>query len=70
LKLPKEDVRKSLGTYEYTVRFNQSDYDHLNDIATWSMENGLIKNRFEVKDFLSLDILKKALPEAVTYNEK
>jgi NitT/TauT family transport system substrate-binding protein len=70
LKLPKEDVLKTLETYKYTIRFSQDDYDHLNDIATWSTANGLIKNPYAVKDFLSLDILKKALPEAATYSGK
>jgi NitT/TauT family transport system substrate-binding protein len=70
LKLPKADVLKTLETYTYHVRFSQADYDHLHNIVTWSVQNGLIKNSYAVQDYLSLDILKKTLPEAVTYKGK
>lgn len=70
LKLPKEDVLKTLETYTYHIRFSQDDYDHLQNIITWSAQNGLIKNSYAVQDYLSLDALKKALPETVTYKGK
>lgn len=70
LKLPKEDVRKTLETYTYDIRFSQDDYEHLNDIANWSIKTGLIKEAYAVKDFLSLESIRKALPEAVNYKEK
>lgn len=70
LKLPKEDVLKTLETYTYHIRFSQDDYDHIQDIAAWSYQNGLIKNSYAVRDYLALDPLRKALPETVTYSGK
>lgn len=68
LKLPKEDVLTEITTsWEYDIRFSQEDFDHINNVVNWSIENGLIKDKYEVKDYVDLEPLKKVFPEKVTY---
>lgn len=68
LKLPKDGVLKELkNDWEFEVRFSQQDFDYLKGVLDWSVENGLIKDKFELKDKIILDPIKKALPDKVTY---
>lgn len=68
LKLPKEAVTKEIkNDWEYDVRFSQDDFDYLKKVLDWSVENGLIKDNFELKDKIIIDPIKKALPDKVTY---
>lgn len=69
LTLSKEDILTSLDMYEYEIRFLQEDYDHIQDIATWTEENG-ITGKINVSDYLILDAVKEFAPDKVTYSEK
>lgn len=68
LKVPKEDVLSEItSNWDYDIRFSQEDFDHINNVVSWSIDNGLIKEQFEVKDYVNLEPLKKILPDKVTY---
>lgn len=68
LKLPKDAVLSEIKeNWDYDVRFTQEDFDHLKSVYEWSNANGLIKEKFELKDKIAIDPLKKAFPDKVTY---
>jgi NitT/TauT family transport system substrate-binding protein len=66
LKVPKEATLKSLESYNYTVSLSQDDLDHITNVANWAIENGLIKNKYDITQFLYLDGLREALPDKLT----
>lgn len=70
LKIPKENALKDLNNYEYGLRFSQDDFDHINGVIDWSIENGLIKKKYDFKDYVDTSLLKEVLPDAVTYENK
>lgn len=70
LKIPKEDALKDIENYEYKVRFLKEDFDHVNNVINWSIQNGLIKKKYDFKDYLDVSLLKEALPDSVTYENK
>ncbi|WP_162510500.1 ABC transporter substrate-binding protein [Treponema endosymbiont of Eucomonympha sp.] len=66
LKVPVDAARTWIGAYEYMVRLSQEDLDQIADVAKWSIENGLIKNRYDIRDFVDIKPLQNALPDRVT----
>ena len=70
LKTPKENALKDLANYEYKLRFSQDDFDHINSVIDWSIQNGLIKKKYDFKDYVDTSLLKEALPDSVTYDNK
>ena len=70
LKIPKENALKDLENYEYKIRFLQEDFDHINNVINWSIQNGLIKNKYDFKSYVDTSLLKEALPDSVTYENK
>lgn len=69
LKLPKEDVVKDLNRTNYVLGFTKEDGEHLEDMKLWLEQKGILKEKFELKDKISVEPLKKALPESVTYEK-
>lgn len=68
LKLPREAILSEIkDNWDYDIRFTQEDYDHLKGVYEWSNENGLIKEKFDLKDKVVIEPLKKAFPDKVTY---
>jgi NitT/TauT family transport system substrate-binding protein len=39
--------------------------DDVADVAAWSIENGLIKNAYDVRETLYLDAIQKVFPDRV-----
>ncbi len=68
LTLKKEDVISSFAAYNYDISFTQEDYDHIESIAEWCGENGVVEP-FEVKDYMNIDAIKNVFPDKVTYSE-
>jgi sulfonate transport system substrate-binding protein len=66
LKLPEDGVLKDLQRSNYVLGFTQEDAAHLEDMKNWMEDKGILSNSFDLKEKLSLDPLKKALPESVT----
>jgi NitT/TauT family transport system substrate-binding protein len=69
LKVPKEAVLEALKFYNYDIRLSTDDVDHLANVADWSVENGLIKNRYDIRRFVYPDALREALPEKLTVRD-
>ncbi|MDR1488027.1 MAG: ABC transporter substrate-binding protein, partial [Deltaproteobacteria bacterium] len=66
LKIPLDAARDGIKTYTYEIRFLQEDIQGLIDVAAWSIENGLIKNPYDVKSTVYLDAILEAFPDRVT----
>jgi NitT/TauT family transport system substrate-binding protein len=66
LKLPKDAALKSIQAQNYELRLTQEDLEQITDVANWSINNGLIKNRYNIRDFVDLTPLNNALPGRVT----
>lgn len=67
LKLPEDGVLKDLDRNNYVLGFTKEDAEHLEEMKTWMEEKGILSKSFDLDDKLSLDPLKQALPESVTY---
>lgn len=67
LGIPEENIEKTIDTLDYRVELKQTDIDHLSDIAEWSIENGLIEDKYEIDDYIDKDSIKQALPDSVDY---
>ncbi|MDR3166296.1 MAG: ABC transporter substrate-binding protein [Synergistaceae bacterium] len=65
LKIPLDAAKKNIYAHKYIVRFLQEDVDTISDVANWAVDNGLIRNRYDVKDVLYLDAIKEAFPDRV-----
>jgi NitT/TauT family transport system substrate-binding protein len=66
LKIPLDAALKSISAINYELRLSQEDLDQITDVANWSIENGLIKNRYNINDVVDLRPLRNALPGRVT----
>jgi ABC-type nitrate/sulfonate/bicarbonate transport system substrate-binding protein len=67
LKLPKDSVLEDLKSTNYVLGFTQDDFNHLQDMKQWVESKGILKDKYELKDKINIEPLKKALPETVTY---
>jgi NitT/TauT family transport system substrate-binding protein len=65
LKVPVDAAKKNIYAHKYIIRLIQEDVDTISDVANWAVDNGLIKNRYDVKDVLYLDAIKEAFPDRV-----
>jgi NitT/TauT family transport system substrate-binding protein len=66
LKLPVDAALKSILAQNYELRLSQEDLDQITSVANWSIDNGLIRNRYNIGDFVDLTPLRNALPGRVT----
>jgi NitT/TauT family transport system substrate-binding protein len=66
LKLPVDAALKSITAQNYELRLTQEDLDQITSVANWSIDNGLIRNRYDIKEFVDLTPLRTALPGRVT----
>jgi NitT/TauT family transport system substrate-binding protein len=66
LKIPVDAAREGIKTYTYEIRFLQEDLQDVADVAEWSINNGLIKNAYDVRATLYLDAIEAAFPDRVT----
>ncbi|MDR2093371.1 MAG: ABC transporter substrate-binding protein [Azoarcus sp.] len=69
LKVPRDAVLEALKFYNYDIRLSAEDIAHIANVANWSVENGLIKNRYDIRPFIYLDTLREALPEKASVQE-
>ncbi|UHA76090.1 ABC transporter substrate-binding protein [Paenibacillus sp. 481] len=68
LKLPKDGVLKDIDQVNYVIGFSQEDFDHLQAMKTWLEKRGLLKVKYNLKDKINVDPLKRVLPHSVTYS--
>jgi len=69
LKLPEDGVLKDLEIQNYVLGFTDGDAKHLDDMKTWMENKGILKDSISLKDKLSIDPLKNAVPDVVTYQK-
>jgi sulfonate transport system substrate-binding protein len=67
IKLPKEGVLRDLEAAAYVIGFTKEDYEHLQQMQTWLVENGLLKDKYDLKSKINAGPIKKALPDLVNY---
>ncbi len=60
LKLPKDRVLEDLQSTNYTLGFTQEDYLHLQDVKKWVESKGILKDKYELKDKINIEPLKKS----------
>ena len=68
LTVSKQDVLISFDSFTFDVSFLQEDYDHLQDIADWCSENGVL-DKTSVSDYTVIEPLKKAFSDKVTWKQ-
>jgi NitT/TauT family transport system substrate-binding protein len=67
LGIAEEDAVKGLDTYDYEIRFKESDVDHIVNVAEWSIENGLIENAYDLRSYVLTDAIKAVLPDKIDF---
>jgi NitT/TauT family transport system substrate-binding protein len=66
LKLPVDAALKSIGAQNYELRLTQEDLDQITGVADWSYENGLFRNKYNIRDYIDPAPLRNVLPDRVT----
>jgi NitT/TauT family transport system substrate-binding protein len=66
LKIPETGALDDIQKFQFDLRLYQEDLDHITNVANWSIENGLIKNRYDIRDFVDIKPLQNAFPDKVT----
>jgi len=67
LKVKQEDTLRDLKRINYVLGFTTEDLAHLEDMQKWLIENGKLKESYDLKEKLYLDPLREAFQESVTY---
>ena len=67
LKVKQEDTLQDLKRINYVLGFTAEDLAHLEDMQKWLIENGKLKESYDLKGKLYLDPLREAFPKSVTY---
>ena len=70
VKQPKEATLRDLPTANWEIGFKQASFDSLTNQKKYMIDNGIIKDDFELVGKLYLDGVKQAAPERVTYEQK
>jgi NitT/TauT family transport system substrate-binding protein len=65
LKVPIDAAKKNIFAHTYYIRLLQEDVDTIRDVANWAVDNGLIKNRYDVNRVLYLEAIKEAFPDRI-----
>lgn len=68
-KIPAENIEKVLKNTIFDIRFSEEDFNQLDSVTKWSIENKLIKYDFNVKDYIYLNPLQAVFPDTITYKE-
>lgn len=64
---PKETTLAQFKSVTYDVNFKQDTVDALDNIYTWIAENGSLKVKYNVRDYIDTSALNAALPGSVDY---
>lgn len=69
VKLPKEAVLKDLPYNAWSIGFTKEAYDTFLSQKKYMMDNGIIKDDYDLPGKINLDPLKKVFPDRVTYQK-
>ena len=65
LDIDADDVLLALGATDPVLDFTEDTLEHLDEIQKWALEQGSFENSYNMKDFLSLDLLREYDPDSV-----
>ncbi|MDR2455955.1 MAG: ABC transporter substrate-binding protein, partial [Deltaproteobacteria bacterium] len=65
IKMPLDVGRISQTTLNYEIRLLKEDLAQIDDVYKWAFEHGLVKNRYNLGDFVYSAAIKQALPDKV-----
>ena len=68
-KQPNEITIKDLDFVNWKIEFSQKAYDSLTKQKEYMVDNGIIKDDFDLDSKLSLDAVKQVVPDRVTYEK-
>jgi ABC-type nitrate/sulfonate/bicarbonate transport system substrate-binding protein len=68
-KQPNEITIKDLDFVNWKIEFSQKAYDSLTKQKEYMVNNGIIKEDFDLDSKLSLDAVKQVVPDRVTYEK-
>jgi NitT/TauT family transport system substrate-binding protein len=66
LKIPVDSALKAIKAQNYELRLTQEDLDLITGVANWSYENGIFRNKYDIKDYIDPGPLRNVLPDRVT----
>ncbi|PWW07168.1 NitT/TauT family transport system substrate-binding protein [Paenibacillus cellulosilyticus] len=69
VKQPKESTLRDLPTNNWEIGFKQESFDSLSSQKKYMIEAGIIKDDFDLASKISLDPIKQAAPDRVTYGK-
>lgn len=69
VKLPKEAVLKDLPFNAWEVGFSQVSYDSFVSQKKYMVDNGIIKDDYDLAAKINLDPLKQVFPDRITYKK-
>ncbi|MDR2456700.1 MAG: ABC transporter substrate-binding protein [Deltaproteobacteria bacterium] len=65
IKMPLDVGRISQTTLNYEIRLLKEDLAQITDVYKWAVKHSLIKNRYNLDDFVYSAAIKEALPDKV-----
>jgi NitT/TauT family transport system substrate-binding protein len=69
VKQPKESTLRDLPTNNFEIGFKQESFDSLTSQKKYMIDAGIIKDDFDLAGKISLDGIKQAAPDRVTYGQ-
>lgn len=69
VKQPKDATLRDLATVNWAIGFSQESFESLSSQKKYMVDNGIIAQDFELTAKLSLDSVKQAVPDRVTYGQ-
>lgn len=62
-------VKANIASWNFDFTFSQEAYESLVDVSKWCYENGNYEKEYNIADFISIDAVKEAFPDKVTYTK-
>lgn len=66
--LSQDQFKQSVAALDLGIGFTDSDYQELDNIKTWCLQNGYFGSDYELSDFIDVDAAQTAFPQEVTWN--
>ena len=64
-----EDFKANWENYSFDPGFSEEATAHLDDIEKWAYEHGSFDKDYNIRDFITTDVVKIAFPDNVTIKE-
>jgi NitT/TauT family transport system substrate-binding protein len=63
LRIPEAGALDDIEKFQFDLRLYDEDLNHLTNVANWSIDNGLIRNRYNIRNFVDVEPLRRIFPE-------